>query len=256
MMQVDLSGKVAIVTGSGNLRGIGATYARALAEQGAAVVVADVNEAGAASVAEQLRSEGLSAVAQATDITNRESVQALMDRARTEFGGADILVNNAALMADMEMTPVYSYPYDEWQRVLGVNLTGAFNCCQAVVPLMQERGGGRIVNQSSGGAFPPQGVYGITKLGVVALTVALARELGPFNINVNAIAPGHVVTEASSKIAPEGSDFHTMIMNAAPRGGSRHPEALVGALLLLVSAEGEWMTGQTLNVDGGWVTRI
>jgi NAD(P)-dependent dehydrogenase (short-subunit alcohol dehydrogenase family) len=99
-------------------------------------------------------------------------------------------------------------------------------------------------------------MYGITKLAVVALTVALARELGGLGINVNAIAPGHVVTEASEKIAPEGSDFHKMIVSAAPRGGSRHPEALVGALLLLVSEEGDWITGQTLNVDGGWVTRI
>jgi NAD(P)-dependent dehydrogenase (short-subunit alcohol dehydrogenase family) len=111
------------------------------------------------------------------------------------------------------------------------------------------------VNQSSGGAFPPQGVYGITKMGVVALTIALAKELGGFNINVNAIAPGHVVTEASGKIAPVGGEFHKMIMEAAPRGGSNQPEALVGALLLLVSPDGDWITGQTLNVDGGWVTR-
>jgi NAD(P)-dependent dehydrogenase (short-subunit alcohol dehydrogenase family) len=255
-VQVDLGGKIAIVTGSGNLRGIGATYARALAEQGAAVVVADVNEAGAATVAESLRADGFTAVAHATDITDRDSVRSLMERARDELGGLDILVNNAALMADMEMSPVYSYPYDEWDRVLSVNLTGAFNCCHEAVPLMQARGGGKIVNQSSGGAFPPQGMYGITKLAVVALTVALARELGGLGINVNAIAPGHVVTEASEKIAPEGSDFHKMIVSAAPRGGSRHPEALVGALLLLVSEEGDWITGQTLNVDGGWVTRI
>ena len=254
-MQVDLGGKVAIVTGSGNLRGIGATYARALAEQGAAVVVADVNEAGAKIVAEHLQAEGLSAVAHATNITDRDSVRSVMERARDEFGGVDILVNNAALMADMEMSPTYSYPYEEWDRVLAVNLTGAFNCCHEAVPLMRERGGGKIVNQSSGGAFPPTSVYGITKLGVVALTIALAKELGEFKINVNAIAPGHVVTEASSKIAPEGSDFHKMIMEAAPRGGSNQPEALVGALLLLVSPDGDWITGQTLNVDGGWVTR-
>lgn len=255
-MQVDLTGKVAVVTGSGNLQGIGAAYARALGANGAAVVIADVNAAGAARVAEQLCADGITAIAHATDITDRESVRSLMERAREEHGGLDILVNNAALMADMEMSPVFSYPYDEWQRVLGVNLTGAFNCCQAAVPLMQERGGGKIVNQSSGGAFPPQGVYGITKLGIVALTVALARELGQFRINVNAIAPGHVVTEASTKIAPVGSDIHAMIAGAAPLGGSNEPEALLGALLLLVSPDGDWITGQTLNVDGGWVTRI
>jgi NAD(P)-dependent dehydrogenase (short-subunit alcohol dehydrogenase family) len=255
-MQVDLGGKVAIVTGSGNAKGIGATYARALAGQGASVVVADVNRAGAEQVASSLAADGGRAIAQQVDITDRGSVSALMQRASDEFGGVDILVNNAALMADMAMSPVFQYPYDEWQRVLGVNLTGAFNCCQAVVPFMQARGGGKIVNQSSGGAFPPQGVYGITKLALVALTVALATELGPLSINVNAIAPGHVASEAGLKIAPEGSDFHTMIMQAAPRGGSNQPEALVGALLLLVSPDGDWITGQTLNVDGGWVMRI
>ena len=255
-MQVDLSGKIAIVTGSGNPKGIGATYARALAGQGASVVVADVNAAGAERVASSLVDGGASAIAQVVDITDRDSVAALVQRATDEFGGVDILVNNAALMADMAMSPVFQYPYDEWQRVLGVNLTGAFNCCQAVVPLMQARGGGKIVNQSSGGAFPPQGVYGITKLALVALTVALASELGALNINVNAIAPGHVASEAGLKIAPEGSDFHKMIMQLAPKGGSNAPEALVGALLLLVSADGDWITGQTINVDGGWVMRI
>ena len=102
-MQVDLSGKVAIVTGSGNLRGIGATYARAMAEQGASVVVADVNEAGAKTVADAFAADGLTAVAHATNITDRASVRSLMERAHDEFGGLDILVNNAALMADMEM---------------------------------------------------------------------------------------------------------------------------------------------------------
>jgi NAD(P)-dependent dehydrogenase (short-subunit alcohol dehydrogenase family) len=255
-MQVDLDGKVAIVTGSGNPNGIGATYARALAGQGAAVVVADVDATGAEKVASEIADGGAQAIGHRVDITDRESVAALMERATDEFGGVDILVNNAALMADMEMSPVYQYSYDEWQRVLGVNLTGAFNCCQAAVPLMQERGGGKIVNQSSGGAFPPQGVYGITKLALVGLTVALAAELGPLNINVNAIAPGHVQSEAGLKIAPEGSDFHNMIMQLAPLGGSRTPDALVGALLLLVSSDGAWITGQTLNVDGGWIMRI
>ena len=255
-MQVDLDGKVAIVTGSGNPNGIGATYAWALAGQGASVVVADVNAAGADGVASSIVDSGARAIGQRVDITDRESVATLMQRATDEFGGVDILVNNAALMADMEMSPVFQYPYEEWQRVLGVNLTGAFNCCQAAIPLMQERGGGKIVNQSSGGAFPPQGVYGITKLALVGLTVALAAEVGRLNINVNAIAPGHVQSEAGLKIAPEGSDFHNMIMQVAPLGGSRSPDALVGALLLLVSPDGAWITGQTLNVDGGWIMRI
>jgi NAD(P)-dependent dehydrogenase (short-subunit alcohol dehydrogenase family) len=255
-VQVDLNGKIAIVTGAGKPRGIGATYARALAEQGAAVVLADVVGTGAESVAATLAADGLRAIGHQVDITDPESVQAMAQRTVDELGGIDILVNNAALMADMEMTPVHTYPYAEWQRVLGVNLTGAFNCCQAVVPFMRERGGGKIVNQSSGGAFPPQGVYGITKLSIVALTVALASELGPMNITVNAIAPGHVRSEAGLQIAPEGSMAYEMITQAAPLGGSREPDALVGALLLLVSSDGDWITGQTMNVDGGWVKRI
>ena len=255
-MEVDLHAKVAIVTGAGKPRGIGATYARALAGQGAAVACADLDGDGAEQVASTIRSSGARALGCEVDITDPASVQSMMERVAGELGGIDILVNNAALMVDMSMDPIHRYDHDEWRRVLDVNVTGAFNTCRAVVPFMTERGGGKIVNQSSGGAFPPQGVYGVTKLALVALTVALAGELGPLNINVNAIAPGHVRSEAGLSIAPEGSMAYEMITQAAPLGGSREPEALVGALLLLVSCDGDWITGQTMNVDGGWVKRV
>jgi NAD(P)-dependent dehydrogenase (short-subunit alcohol dehydrogenase family) len=126
-------------------------------------------------------------------------------------------------------------------------------CIQAVVPEMKKRDGGRIVNQSSGGAFGPSGVYGVSKLGLVSLTVTMAHELARFKITVNAIAPGFTNTEAALRSLPEGME--DMADQIAPLGGGT-PQDVHGALLLLTTAAGAWMTGQTLNVDGGWVMRI
>lgn len=254
-MEIRLDGKVAIVTGSGNARGIGAAYARGLAEAGAAVVVADINGAGAKSVADALAGEGHKAIGVAVDITSEASVQAMVDAAVAAFGGVDILVNNAALMAELSKTPLSQYPIEEWNRTMAVNLTGAFLCCRAVVPLMKARGGGRIVNQASGGAFIPTTAYGVSKTALVSLTIALAKELGKDNIAVNAIAPGAVQSEAGQAVAPPDSPFRQRLKQIVAMREVGEPEDLVGPLLLLASDAGSWITGQTLSVDGGWVMR-
>jgi NAD(P)-dependent dehydrogenase (short-subunit alcohol dehydrogenase family) len=251
-----LDGKVAIVTGAGG-RGnsIGRAYALGLANAGASVVVADLNGDGAKKVADEITGAGGKAVAVQVDITDRGSVAAMVEATKKAFGGVDILVNNAALMVEIVATPTIQISAEDFNRALSVNLHGALNCAQAVAPLMAERGGGRIVNQLSAGAFPAQGVYGITKIALLGLTTALATELGSQNITVNAIAPGMTKSDAGNSLTPDDSPLVKMIAARAPIHLRGEPDELVGPLLLLVSDAGSWMTGQTLNVDGGWVMR-
>ncbi len=155
MEQFRLAGKVAIVTGAGG-RGnsIGRAYALGLANAGAAVVVADINEQGAGAFAAGINAAGGTAIGVRVDITDPASATAMVDAATTAFGGVDILVNNAALMAELGMLHVADVSLQEWNRILNVNLTGALICAQAVIPSMRARGDGRIVNQTPGGAFP------------------------------------------------------------------------------------------------------
>jgi len=255
-MQIDwsLGGKVAIVTGASK-GGIGEAYAHALSGAGAAVVCADINVDGASVVAKEIDAEGGRALAVQVDIADEASVEAMTAAAIAEFGGIDILVNNAALMAQIVMTPAMSYERDAWDRAFAVNLTGAWQCAKAVAPSMQARGGGRIVNQASAGAFPAESVYGITKLGIVGLTTTLARELGPSGITVNCIAPGITHSEAGKMLTPEGSEYREMLEARAALRAVGQPSELCGALLLFCAPAGAWITGQVLNVDGGFILR-
>jgi len=248
-----LDGKVAIVTGAGG--GFGESYSRCLADAGAAVVMSDINADHVNTTAERLAADDLQVIPVAADVTDPDQVQAMVQAGVDTFGGVDILVNNAGLMAEIPMdVPLAKLSLDWWERVLRVNLTGPFLCIQAVVPEMKRRGGGRIVNQSSGGAFGPSHVYGVSKLGLVSLTVTMAQELAPFKITVNAIAPGFTNTEAALRSLPAGME--SMLDQLAPLKGRGTPEDVHGALLLLTTPSGDWITGQTLNVDGGWVMRI
>jgi NAD(P)-dependent dehydrogenase (short-subunit alcohol dehydrogenase family) len=142
-----------------------------------------------------------------------------------------------------------------WHKAFAVNLDGALLCARACVPSMRERGGGRIVNQTSGGAFPATGLYGITKLALVGLTTSLAKRYGKEGITCNAIAPGNVTSDAGKMLVPDDSpfiQFLNMTVASRPRG---EPDELVGTLLLLCSDAGAWITGQTIHVDGGWILR-
>jgi NAD(P)-dependent dehydrogenase (short-subunit alcohol dehydrogenase family) len=254
--QFELGGKVAIVTGAGG-RGnsIGRAYAIALANAGASVIVADLNYEGASKVADEIADLGGKALAVQVDIVDPVSVQAMVAKAIEAFGGIDILVNNAALMVEMGAAATISTSKSEFDRFMGVNCWGAINCAQAVVPSMAARGGGAIVNQVSAGAFPAQSLYGITKLALVAATTTLATELGGHNIRVNAIAPGLTKTDAGTSMTPDGSPFVEAISARCVIQPRDTPDALCGALMLLVSPAGRWMSGQTLNIDGGWVMR-
>jgi NAD(P)-dependent dehydrogenase (short-subunit alcohol dehydrogenase family) len=249
-----LEGKVALVTGA-SVGGIGEVYARGLAEAGATVALADVVEEAAREVADSI--DG--AAGFHVDITDDGSVNRLADAVTSRFGGIDILVNNAALMEVLSKGPLLELSLEEWQRAFAVNLTGAFLCTQAVVPSMRSRGGGRIVNQISAAAYPPVTVYALTKHALAGLTVALARELGPDGIAVNGIAPGMVASAAGDRqlaaAAARGHDLRASIETMVAGRGEGAREDLLGSLLLLVCPAGDWITGQILHVDGGWVMR-
>lgn len=255
LVDFSLEGKVAIVTGAA-VGGIGEAYSRSLAEAGAAVVCADVNEAGAAGVADAIAADGGRAVAVAVDITDDASVAAMVARGVGEFGGVDMLVNNAALMTQLVGGgSTLNFPPEMWDQAFAVNVKGAWNCARAVAPEIIKRGGGSIVNQSSIGALPAESVYGITKLAMIGLTTTLARELGPSNINVNCIAPGLTQSVAGAALTSDDSPYYQMMKTRAAlsdhvRG---QPSELCGALRLFVSPAGRWITGQVMVVDGGIV---
>jgi NAD(P)-dependent dehydrogenase (short-subunit alcohol dehydrogenase family) len=254
--QYRLDGKVAVVTGAGG-RGnsIGRAYALGLAAAGAAVVVADLNADGALAVADEIKISGGRGVGVGVDITDRASVNALAQTAKDAFGGVDILVNNAALMMEIVRYPAMQISLEDWNKAFAVNVTGALNCAQAMAPMMAERGGGKIVNQVSGGAFPASTVYGVTKIALVGLTTTLARELGGQKICVNAIAPGNTMSDAGRALTPPDSPFVKMLEAQVALRLRGEPDELVGTLLLLCSPAGDWITGQVLHVDGGWIIR-
>ncbi len=254
--QFGLDGKVAIITGAGG-RGnsIGRAYALGFANAGASVIVADLNGEGAKAVADEIVAAGGKAVAVQVDVADEASTLAMGKAAVDAFGGVDILVNNAALMVDVSYDNAESVSMEAWNRAFAVNVNGALLCARAVLPSMRARGGGRILNQTSGGAFPATGLYGITKLALVGLTTSLAKQFGKEGITCNAIAPGNVKSDAGKLLVPDDSPFIKFLeMTCAihPRG---EPDELVGAAILLCSDAGSWITGQVIHIDGGWVMR-
>lgn len=254
--QFRLDGKVVIITGAGG-RGnsIGRAYALGFAGAGASVVVADLNEEGAKAVADEIVAGGGKAVAVKVNVADRDSTLEMAQAAVKAFGGIDILVNNAALMAELGQLTIADVGLEEWNRILSVNLTGAMLCAQSVIPAMRERGGGRILNQTSGGAFPATGIYGIGKLALVGLTTTLAKQLGKENITCNAIAPGNVKSDAGKMLVPDDSPFIQYLQMSCATRARGEPDELVGTALLLCSEAGAWITGQVIHIDGGWVMR-
>jgi NAD(P)-dependent dehydrogenase (short-subunit alcohol dehydrogenase family) len=244
------AGKVVVVTGAA--RGIGEAYARALAGEGAAVVVADLDEDSGERVAKDIEAAGGRALFVRTDVSSHESAAALVDRTVAEYGGIDGLVNNAAIYGDMQFDLLISVDWEYYRRFMSVNMDGALVMTRAVYPEMHRRGGGSIVNQSSTAAYLYSGFYGLAKTGVNGLTQQLAHELGGMGIRVNAVAPGPTDTAATRTQAGDAAKDLVKTL-ALKRMGQ--PEDLVGACLFLLSDEAAWVTGQILAVDGGQVFR-
>ena len=244
--------KVAVVTGAGG--GIGEAYAKALAREGASVVVAELDSDQGARVAREIEKAGGKALAVATDVSSEKSTGAMGRATRDAFGGVDYLVNNAAIYKTMELHSLLTVPMDYYQKFMAVNQTGALLATRAVYESMVERGGGAIINQSSTAAYMGAGYYGIAKLALHALTQSLARELGPRGIRVNAIAPGPTDTEATRKILPEA--IKQTLLGQMPISRMGTVDDIVGACLFLLSDASSWITGQVLQVDGGQIMRV
>jgi NAD(P)-dependent dehydrogenase (short-subunit alcohol dehydrogenase family) len=254
MTAQQLAGEVALVTGAAG--DIGAVFARALAEAGACVVLADLNGSGAQAQAEALEADGLKALGVAMDVSSEESVASAFAAAMSHFGTVSILVNAAALMKEIPTMDPLALDLAWWNRVLDVNLTGPLRTIRAAVPHMQAAGRGKIVNITSGGAFIPSGAYGVSKLGLVSLTTTLAKQLGSAGINVNAIAPGHMNTSSGHEARHHDDAIVAALDHVVPLKTLGEAQDLVGGLLFLCSSQSDWVTGQTLSIDGGWIMRL
>ena len=245
-----LQDKVVIVTGAA--QGIGEAYAHGLAEEGAAVVVADLNAEKGEAVAAVIREAGGRAVFQPTDVADERSATACVARAVSEFGGLDGLVNNAAIYGEMAFDLLITVDWDYYRRFMGVNMDGALVMTRAAYSAMQARGGGSIVNQSSTAAYLYSGFYGLAKAGVNGLTQQLAHELGGMGIRVNAIAPGPTDTEATRV---QAGDAAKELVKGLALKRMGQPADMLGACLFLLSDDSAWVTGQILAVDGGQTWR-
>ncbi len=245
-------GKVAVVTGAG--QGIGEAYAKALAAEGAKVVIAELNEGQGKRVAEEIRQAGGDAIFVKTDVSDEASTLAMGQAAVEAFGGVDYLINNAAIYGEMKLASLLTVDMDYYNKFMSVNMNGCLLATRAVVDSMKTRGGGCIINQTSTAAWMGIGFYGISKLAMHGITHSLARELGHKNIRVNGIAPGPTDTEATRTVVPEGAVKGIVAGLPLQRMGT--PEDMVGAALFLLSDEATWITGHILNVDGGQIMRV
>jgi NAD(P)-dependent dehydrogenase (short-subunit alcohol dehydrogenase family) len=248
--EAPLQGRVALVTGGG--AGIGFALAAGLARRGAAVLVSDLR--GAEDAAARLRDEGLAAQGITGDVTSEESVAAMVATAEEHFGGLDILINNAGIYAGLTPKSFEELNLAEWRRVLDVNVIGTFLCCRGVLPAMQRRGGGRIVNISSGVAFkgnPYMAHYVASKGAVVSLTRALATEMGRHAVLVNSVAPGFTLSEnvLNNPTLVAGVKEPSLRNRVIAR--DMMPGDLVGAVCFFAGPDSAFITGQTLVVDGG-----
>jgi 3-oxoacyl-[acyl-carrier protein] reductase len=249
-----LEGKVAIITGAG--QGIGQAFALRFAEEGAKLLLPDINLERAEGTVGEIKAKGGEAVAMQADISDEKDTKKIAEKVIHQYGKVDILINNAAIWYGLEITPWDAWTVEEWDRILNVNLKGTWLCCKAIAPLMVKQSKGKIINISSGVAKAPVAhfwlPYSCSKGAVYTLTHALARALGPSGINVNAIAPGHTATEAS--LVKRDSE-RALKIGISERAIQRReePADLVGTAVFLASADSDFITGQVIYVDGGSV---
>jgi len=244
-----LKDKVAIVTGGA--RGIGRACCLRMADEGAKVVISDINLEGARATAKDIREKGAQALALKTDVSNPKDANEMARKTAEHYGGIDILVNNAAIGVRSRV-PFYEIDLDEWDRVMAVNLKGTFLCSRAVFPYMKAQKGGKIINISSTAFFlglPNFAHYVASKGGVIGLTRSLASAMGEYNINVNSIAPGATFSEDPT----DKATFERLQQYVSFRSLKRteYPDDIAGAVIFLASPDSDFITGQTIVVDGG-----
>ncbi|MDH3411213.1 MAG: SDR family oxidoreductase [Gammaproteobacteria bacterium] len=250
---MDFADRVVLITGAA--RGLGREYAVHFAARGARVVVSDLRDCRDTVAA--CKKQGGDSLGSVTDVTDLDSVNRMVESAKECFGHIDVLVNNAALFGNLTFAPFDALHESEWDAAMAVNVKGIWNCCRAVVPVMRESGGGSIVNVSSLAAIygMPNGLhYTASKAAVIGLTRGLAREVGRYDIRVNAVAPNIVETEAAGEFFGEATQKMLDATRAQQSIRRRlEPGDLAGTVLWLASDLSRHVTGQTIMVDGGTV---
>jgi NAD(P)-dependent dehydrogenase (short-subunit alcohol dehydrogenase family) len=245
MIDNSIKNKIALITGAAG--GLGREFALAFAKLGAKIAVADINTEG---VNETVKLIGKNALALTVNVSNEQSCREMVEKVVKKWGKIDILINNAAIYAGLERKPFYEIEEAEWDKVMNVNLKGVWQVSKAVVPSMKQAGG-KIVNISSATVMsgsPNWSHYVTSKAGVIGLTRTMAKELGDFNITVNAIAPGFTLTEASLNLMDNAAKY------GVDRGAIKRPSSaddIVGTAIYLASSASDFVTGQTIIVDGG-----
>jgi 3-oxoacyl-(acyl-carrier-protein) reductase len=241
-----LKDKVALVTGAG--RGIGEAIALTLAREGAHIIVNDFDQAGAQATVAKVEALGRQALADGANIADRGQVKALFQSIKDTFGRLDILVNNAGITRDGLLLKLSE---EHWDQVMAVNLKGVFNCTQLAAEMMREQAYGKIVNLSSASAQMGnigQVNYAASKAGVIGMTKTLAKELAKFNINVNAVAPGFILTPMTEAVPDKVKDY---LIKGIPLGRAGTPEDVADAVSFLVSEKSAYITGQVIACNGG-----
>lgn len=245
-------GKVILITGAA--RGVGKVIAKGFAQEGATVIINDIDLLEGEKVAKQINQEGFKAFVVKADVSKSAEVEAMIHKVINSYGGIDILINNAAVFA--RSVPIVELEEEEWDRVMSINLKSVFNCCKAVIRNMTKRRSGKIINITSFtgktgrvvyATFgnPTKAHYCASKAGVISLTKSLAFELAPYNINVNAVAPGSIATESTDE------EKKKMVIPLVPIGRIGTPEDVASAVLFLASPEASFITGEILDVNGG-----
>lgn len=247
-----LQDQVVVVTGGGH--GIGKAYCLGLAGEGALVAVADIDHVAARDVQQQIADRGGRALAIAVDVADEQSTLEMARAVHRTWGKIDVLINNAAVFSTIPISrvPFDQVPLEEWDRVMAVNLRGTFLACRAVVPYMKERRSGKIINISSGSVFSGKGMrihYVTSKAGLLGFTRTLARELGEYGITVNTLAPGSTLSESPENM--QMVRFRQQAIEGRCLRRVQVPEDLVGTVIYLSSADSDFLTGQTIVVDGG-----
>ena len=244
--------KVAIITGGA--QGLGEAYVKRLSEEGAKVVIADILDGNA--VKQEIEEKGGEALALHMDVSDEQGTEEMARKTLERFGRIDILINNAAVFASIKLKPFFELSAQEWDHLMKVNLKGTFLCCKAVYPQMKKQRSGKIINVSSGTFFkgmPHLIHYGTSKGGIIAFSRALAREVGDDGICVNVIAPGYTLSDAIREKPLLDEKTNSAMLSTRCFKRDELPEDLTGTIVFLASNESDFMTGQTLVVDGGSV---
>jgi 3-oxoacyl-[acyl-carrier protein] reductase len=243
-----LENKVAIVTGGG--RGLGKVYCLRMADEGAKVVTADILEREVEETVSEIKAKGGTAMALKADVTSEADTKRMAEETVKKFGRIDILVNNAGYYYGMGRKRFYDISSEEWDKAMLVNAKGTWMCCRAVFPYMKQQGKGKIINLSSETVFSPTKTmihYVASKAAIIGITRVLAGELGQYGICVNAVAPGFTDTEASRTV----DSIEKFDISSVPLGRVELPEDVVGSVIFFASDDSDYVSGQTLLVDGG-----